>query len=87
MLPVTVKHYNHLSNSDKYALLEDHGVYLDIFYIANSYKICLFALFDYYVEVYYRESNDKLLGAMAFNDDTRLEPFLHQMDITTLLPC
>lgn len=85
MLPVSVDHFNHLANSGKYALLEDHGIYLDCFYISNSYKICLFALFHYYVEVYYREANDKLLGALAFDDDAKLQPFLESTDISPVV--
>lgn len=81
MLPVSPAHFNHLSNSGKYALLELHGTYLNCFYYSNSYKICLFSMFNYYVEVYYRESNDKLLGATAFDDDDTLQPFLETTDI------
>jgi hypothetical protein len=84
MLFIIPSEFNSLPDSDKYALLEDFGVYLDQFYITGPKKICLFSLFHYYVEVYYQEPNDKLSGAFAFDDYGRLDPFLTEIDLASL---
>jgi hypothetical protein len=81
-MPLSVETFNGLPNSQKYAVIEDHGVYLDAYHIVGKKKICLFSLFDYYVEVYYDQGSDLLRGAYAFTDFSRLDPFLADIDIS-----
>lgn len=81
---LTLLQFNHLRYSDKYALLEQYGTYLDVYRLKAPYKIALFALNGYYVEVWLNQVSDELHKAEAFDDYTRLDPFLSSIDVSGL---
>jgi hypothetical protein len=79
----TPSQFNHLSNPEKYGLIEDHGIYLEVYRIDGPHKICLFSLFDntYYVEVWYNQKKDSLVKASAFTNYKQLDQYLAEIDM------
>ena len=78
----TLHQFNRLSNPEKWAVIEDSGTYLEVFRMDGKTKICLFALFNYYVEVYYNQVNDRLIKAVAFSSYKRLDSFIAGIDLS-----
>lgn len=50
----------------------------------GNYKIALFELSGYYVEVWLNQVTDKLLKTVAFDHYEKLDPFLNAVDITSI---
>lgn len=84
---LTLLQFNHLSNNDKYALLEEYGTYLDVYRLKAPYKIALFELNGYYVEVWLNQISDELKKAEAFDEYERLDLFLSSIDVSALYRC
>lgn len=78
----TLQRFNRLTTEDQYDALEQHGVYLKAFRIKRPFKITLFSLCSFYVEVWLNQASDELKKAFAFNDYKRLDPFLPSVDIS-----
>jgi hypothetical protein len=79
---LTVQTFNRLKNAEKWAILEDNGIYLDVYRIDGPFKIALFALPWCYCEVWLNQRTDKLLKALAFTSYKKLDPYLQEIDIT-----
>jgi hypothetical protein len=79
---LTVQAFNRLTNPEKYAILEDNGIYLDVYTIDGPFKIALFALPWCYCEVWLNQSTDQLLKAVAFSSYKKLDHYLERIDIT-----
>lgn len=75
--------FNSYGNAEKQFYLEEYGVRLDQFYVAEDQQIWLFSLFSYYVAVCY-DSGNNITEAVAFENDARLDTYLSQVDITSL---
>jgi hypothetical protein len=82
---LTVQAFNRLTNPEKYAILEDDGIYLDVYRIDGAFKIALFALPWCYCEVWLNQSSDQLLKAVAFSSYKKLDLFLYNININELL--
>ena len=80
----TLSQFNRLSTSEKYGLLEDHGIYLDTYRLEGPYKVALFALSAFYCEVWLNVKTDQLYKAEAFSSYKKLDPFLQEIDITSI---
>jgi 16S rRNA U1498 N3-methylase RsmE len=82
----TLNQFNRLSNAQKYALIEDHGVYLEVARLEAGQKVCLFSMFDnrFYVEVFYDQKKDRLLKASAFSSYKKLDLYLSEINIQAL---
>jgi hypothetical protein len=78
--------FNQLSEPEKYALLEDFGVYLEVSRLQGHYQVALYALFGYYVEVWFDQARDQLVNASAFCDDTKLDSYLSAIVIPVFFP-
>ena len=81
---LTITDFSRLSKSEQYGLLEDYGSFLEAFYVDGPYKVALFELNGFYVEVWLNQKTDKLLKAVAFDDYNKLDLFLKQVDITSI---
>ena len=80
----TLPYFNQLPNAEKYELLEDYGVYLDLYKREGPYKIALFNLAGIYVEVYLDENRDQLVKATAFDSYKGLDPYIKSIDLTPI---
>jgi hypothetical protein len=81
----TVQAFNRLKNTEKYAILEDNGIYLEVYRTEGPFKIALFALPWCYCEVWLNQSTDQLLKAIAFSSYKKLDLFLDSININELL--
>jgi hypothetical protein len=79
---IALTEFNSISNQSKYAVLEDLGTYLGVYKMQGNYKIALFELHDYYVEVWLDLITDKLYRAVAFAEYEKLDPFIAGIDLT-----
>lgn len=79
---LSLQSFNSFSEIDKYAFLEDNGIYLDTYRIDGPYKIALFALPRFYCEVWMNQKEDRLYKAVAFSSYKKLDPFLEKVDIS-----
>ena len=50
----------------------------------GEYKVGLFYLFDFFVEVYFRYKDGMIIKINPFRDSNKLEPFLEHIDISAL---
>jgi hypothetical protein len=83
----TPAEFNQFANPEKWAIIEDYGIYLDVYRMEGELKICLFSLFNYYVEVFYQPKQDKLKKAAALISWDGLDPYLKQINIAGLCAC
>lgn len=79
--PITLTEFNNLPNPEKYTLLEDYGVYLDVYRMQGKMKIALFNLDGMYIEVYLNQLSDQLIGAIAFDSYEMLDPYITSIDM------
>jgi hypothetical protein len=84
MRQYTLREFNHLSLRQKYDLLEDYGIFLEVSYLSGSCQIALFSLFDYYVQVELDCSNERLKSCTAFTSYKKLDPFLKEIDLRAI---
>ena len=78
--------YRSLQQNEQVDLLLGDGVYLDLMrYTSNSY-IELYALEDFYVEVYFEKTTEEPLFLRPFCDLRHLDPYLEEISIKQLLP-
>lgn len=81
---LSIQKFNRLTNPEKYAVLEDHAVYLDVYRMDGPFKVALFDLCGYYVEVWLNQKTDQLMKAVAFSSYKRLDLFLQGIDIAAV---
>ncbi|HUC80706.1 MAG TPA: hypothetical protein VMR70_07295 [Flavisolibacter sp.] len=78
---IAMPFFNSLADPSKYAALEDYGIYLGVYQQKDSHKIALFAVHDFYVEVWVNPLTNQLYKAVAFGYEG-LDPFLQAIDIS-----
>ncbi len=83
----TLYQFNALPELQKINLLETDGVFLDASVMDGVYKIGLFSLAGFYVEVYYHIRTDTIAKLNAFISLKRLETYLPAVNITGALTC
>ena len=80
----TQHQFNKLSKAEKYKILQDHGTYLEVYYLSGKHRVALFALSTFYVEVWVDQVADKLTNAIAFSSYKKLDRFVKEIDITSI---
>jgi hypothetical protein len=86
----TFHRFKMLSGEQKLYVLSRHGIGLDLAYCTKDAEAVLFAYRDFYVELVVQKHYDEILAINCFHDVRKLEPYLHQVDITeicALLAC
>jgi hypothetical protein len=84
MQNITLYQFNKLSKRQQYGLLEDYGIFLDVFRHDRTYKVALFDYNGYYVEVWLNPRTDELLKAVAFTSYHKLDPYMKDIDIKAI---
>lgn len=82
---VTFADYQTLSQCFKAQYLWLDGVYLNLVRSTELVYADLYALYDYYVEIYFDQKTKEPLYINAFRDISRLDPYIEQMDISDVL--
>jgi hypothetical protein len=81
---MTCQFFRGLSCSEQGAILEAKGVLLTV--RNNSvFSITLYQVDSFYVEAYFIEEEDRLVGFKCFETTACLEPYLSNIDISHLI--
>jgi hypothetical protein len=84
---IALTDFNSFPTQKKYAILEDFATYLGVYRLLGNYKIALFELSGYYVEVWLNQVTDKLWKAEAFSEYEKLDPYLMSIDLSPVYSC
>lgn len=76
--------FKYQEKQKKSKLLIDNGIYLASRYVPG-YQLLLFAVDSFYVEVHYDIEHELLSYFRAFSVMDELEPYLDQVDLSSLL--
>lgn len=78
--------FNSLNDTEQAETLLEKGVCVaELFY--KEFKILLYQVNRFYVEVYYHITYDMIQGFRGFESMTALDPYLQSIDITELELC
>jgi hypothetical protein len=81
---VTISEFNELSLDEKAWYLWHGATFLHV-YENGGYRINLFHLNDYYIELWYHKAGNKVDTIRAFTSTELLEPFLKNIDISRIV--
>jgi hypothetical protein len=81
---ITYKQYCLLDQASQAELLWLDGAYLDLIRETTGQNIELYALYDYYVEIFFDKASGEPLYLSAFENQKYLEPYLSLIDIDGL---
>ena len=76
--------FNILDETDKYKELLIHGVRIGEL-LNVDYKIMLYQINSFYIELYYHRIDKKLIKLIAFSSIENLSDYLNQIDLQDLL--
>ena len=84
---LSITKYKSLSNIElKEKLLWRDGNYLGLYKHKDRIEASLFALYDFYVEVFYDRRNSEVIQMRCFRANSKkLEPYLKMIDISNLI--
>jgi hypothetical protein len=77
--------FKNLTEASQLQTLWVDGVYVDLVRYSKTFRINLYVLYDFYVEIFFDQVNDEPLYIKAFKDINKLNPYLKQIDIESLL--
>ena len=83
-MDVTLYEFNSLSDFDKGELLFKHGVHLTERF-DKDYGYSLYQLNNFYVEVQYNGGLNAITKFTSFSTDTKLEPYLENVDLSKIM--
>ncbi|HEX6335240.1 MAG TPA: hypothetical protein VFZ78_13495 [Flavisolibacter sp.] len=79
------KQFQSLDSEIQSQVLWLDGVFLNLTRRHGNVIVDLYALYDFYVEIYFEETTDEPLYLSAFTDTGRLDPYLSQVMIDELV--
>ena len=82
---ISFEKYQSMAQSQKAEILWLEGVYLELIRQTPLLNIELYALYDFYVEIYFDKATEEPLFLRAFQDPVNLEPYLSLVDIKDAL--
>ena len=71
-----------LCEEERIIVLEDYGVYLDVYRRSAGCNVALFKLWGFYCEVWFHRKTNKIQKVHAFSNYKRLDLYLDQVDIS-----
>lgn len=71
---MTIYEYNHLEEGEKLEAIWEHGEMVGDT-IVGEYKIDLYKVFYFYVELYYHMENNVLIRLRSFSNTERLDTY------------
>lgn len=81
----TINDFKSLDTDLQAQVLWLDGVYLDLVRHDGEVYADLYALYDFYVEVFFDKATEEPTGIRAFKNPVFLEPYLDAIDIHELL--
>ncbi|HEX2606423.1 MAG TPA: hypothetical protein VHK91_03550 [Flavisolibacter sp.] len=77
--------YRQLNEDLKAQILSWDGVSLDLYRECSKCSVELYALYGFYVEIYFDKFTENPIYLRSFNQTDRLEPYLNQLNIENLM--
>ena len=84
MQTLTLNQFDTLCEEEKIILIDDHGVYLDVYRRSEGCKVGLFKLWGFYCEVWFQKKSNKMQKVKAFSNYKKLDLYLDQVDINAI---
>jgi len=81
---MNIDDYNKLITNDKANILWDKGTHIDERVIYNKHTVVMYALFNFYVEVYYSVKDNKIKEIKALKSDEDWEGYLKSIKLEHL---
>lgn len=79
---MNVSVFNGLSTCDKFTLMNRKAIYLEADRLSGKYKVSLFYMQGFYVELWLNQQTDQLEKAEGFASYRKLDPYLSGIDLT-----
>lgn len=73
---LTIEEWNDLPRKDRNKLLVKHGVCSNLFRKEPNRLIMLYLLFKFYVEVWYKEDEKRIIKIRSFSETAELDEYL-----------
>ncbi len=74
---LTLYQYNILPTKERATILWEEGVCLDLFRVEAGFKIILYALFSFYVEVWYDKDYNRIIKLRTFSSTGPLDAYFN----------
>lgn len=73
--------FNQLSMRERFAWIIEEGIYLGVNRYVKGYRVALFSLYGYYVEVYICKKAESIHKIVPFFSYKKLDAFLPEVNI------
>jgi hypothetical protein len=80
---MTIHHFKNLDATGKLSYLEHYGVFLEVSRYQKNVEVVLYALKNFYVEVFITPYNE-ILNISCFKDMQKLDAYLSQVNISEI---
>jgi hypothetical protein len=84
MTSFVIYQFNQLSAPERFRCIIEDGVYLGVNRYVKGYRVALFSLFGYYVDVYINKKTDTIDKMVPFFSYKKLDAYLPEVDIAGL---
>ncbi len=74
---LTLYQYNLLPDKERATILWKEGVCLDLFRVETGFKIKLYALYSFYVEVWYDKDYNRIIKLRSFSSTAPLDAYFN----------
>lgn len=81
---ITIYDFNSFSETGKVCALWAYGTFITDQPLGYNLKILLYQINDFYVESFYNPKRNRIFMFRAFKSERLLEPYLEQIDISSL---
>lgn len=82
MAAFVIYQFNQLSIGERFRWIVEDGIYLGVNRFVKGYRIALFSLYGYYVEVYINTKTGTIGKVRPFFSYKKLDAFLPEVDIS-----
>lgn len=84
MAAFVIYQFNRLNITERFRWIVEEGVYLGVNRYVKGYRIALFSLYGYYVEVYIHTNTGTIGKVRPFFSYKKLDAFLPEVDISAI---
>jgi hypothetical protein len=84
MATFVIYEFNRLSIGERFRWIVEEGIFLGVNRYVTGYRIALFSLYGYYVEVYIQTKTGTIGKVRPFFSYKKLDAFLHEVNISEL---
>jgi hypothetical protein len=78
---ISIHQFKNLPLEEQIEQLNEYAISMDVYYCKNGAEVLLFALGNFYVEIYVRKNTDEIIRLRSFTSMKKLDVYLDQVDI------